>query len=87
MAKVSLARLVLSGLVGPKSRANAVDDGHLVDIPEPPKTVCTARCRRAEAEGGSLTQVRGYSEPEFDGSKGMTGSGSSSVLWNARPSS
>lgn len=47
----------------------------------------TARCRRAKAEGGSLTQVRGYSELTSGGSKGMTGSGSSSVLWNARPSS
>ena len=85
--KVSWGRFVRPGLVGPKPRANAVGDGHLVDIPEPPKTVCTARCRRAEAEGGSLTQVRGYSESTFGGSKGMTGSGSSNVPWNARPSS
>ena len=86
-SEVSWAMVIIPGLVGPKPRANAVGDGHLVDIPEPPKTVCTARCRRAKAEGGSLTQVRGYSELTSGGSKGMTGSGSSSVLWNARPSS
>jgi hypothetical protein len=34
--KVSYARLILVGLVGPKPRAKAVGDGQLVSIPAPP---------------------------------------------------
>ena len=31
--KVSLAMVIIQGLVGPKSMANAGDDGHRVNIP------------------------------------------------------
>ena len=34
-SKVSDARIILVGLVGPKSRAEAVDDGERVNIPVP----------------------------------------------------
>ena len=35
--KVSWGRLVLPGLVGPKSRSKGVVDGQQVNIPVPPK--------------------------------------------------
>ena len=35
MFKVSLAMLVIQGLVGPKPRPKGVRDGHPVNIPEP----------------------------------------------------
>ena len=35
MPKVSYARIILVGLVGPKPRAKAVGDGQLVSIPAP----------------------------------------------------
>lgn len=35
MFKVSLAMLIIQGLVGPKLRLKGVSDGHLVNIPEP----------------------------------------------------
>ncbi len=35
MSKVSLAMLVIQGLVGPKPRLKSVGDGHPVNIPEP----------------------------------------------------
>ena len=37
MAKVSSARFILGGLVGPKARPKGVADGQTVDIPLPPR--------------------------------------------------
>ena len=35
MTEVSLAMLIIQGLVGPKPRPKGVGDGHPVNIPEP----------------------------------------------------
>ena len=45
--KVSWGRFVRPGLVGPKSRLKSVDDGYLVNIPEPLKFVML----RGDGEG------------------------------------
>ena len=51
MPKVSYARIVLVGLVGPKPRARAVGDGQLVYIPVPP-------VGRYERWGNAVKRVR-----------------------------
>ena len=46
-----------------------------------PRIVCTARCRLEDADGGWLAQASRSRELIPGGSKGVTQSGSSSVLW------
>jgi len=52
--KVSWARLVLPGLVGPKSRPKGVDDGEQVNIPAPPINVEAAGTPEGKPEGDWL---------------------------------
>lgn len=53
-SKVSWARLVLPGLVGPKPRPKGVGDGQRVNIPAPPTSVETTGTPGGRLEGDWL---------------------------------